>query len=472
MSDQKISLLAELTAVNKADIAPVVDGVATTPVTKYATINNLLGTPVDYRDFIESTAPDAPDVGHLRIYAGTDGKLYSVDEDDTVTAIGEGVLSHNVFGRISGATSDPYNIDGTAPVDTLYFSPCNGNMARMYDATLSAWKYLTFSELTLLITDDTQTGDITNGSAVITDLTDTSLLAVDMVVSGTGIPAGAVISTIDSATQITMDQNATATTNDLSDLEFKFPANTNWIFSITLSGGAIAIERPVVYTTQANLLTKITKLDGVKVLDGNTDAIVVGTFKLSTTNGLVDNAIGKRGIRNIYQPFPEGFGWKTVYIPITAMRPADSNGAGAIEELSGGLLVRSFDPDTAQYASIILKGPANWSGVVAPRLYWTVDDANSGDVRWRWRVQAAANGETLDTVTNELIQLDAAPGAAQRVAITALGTAITRTDGDLLRIDLYRDATNAGDDYAADAYGIGLELFFLMHGDGVTAVPA
>ncbi len=63
-----------------------------------------------------------------------------------------------------------------------------------------------------------QTGSLTSGSAVVTGLTDTSLLTVGMNVAGTGISSGTsflgiTIASIDSPTQITLSENATATSS-------------------------------------------------------------------------------------------------------------------------------------------------------------------------------------------------------------------------------------------------------------------
>jgi microcystin-dependent protein len=55
-----------------------------------------------------------------------------------------------------------------------------------------------------------QSGVRTNGSAIITALTDTTGLVTGMFVSGTGIPAAATILTVDSSTQITLSANATS----------------------------------------------------------------------------------------------------------------------------------------------------------------------------------------------------------------------------------------------------------------------
>jgi len=54
-------------------------------------------------------------------------------------------------------------------------------------------------------------GDTTTGSGVITGIADTSQMAVGDGMAGTGIPAGATIQSVDSATQVTLTENATAT---------------------------------------------------------------------------------------------------------------------------------------------------------------------------------------------------------------------------------------------------------------------
>lgn len=301
MTDQMITELTALTAVNKADLAVIVDDVAGSPVTKKATVNNALATPVDYRDFDESaSAPANPASGDLRIFALTDNKLYSVDSSGTVAAIGEGVLPHNVYGRITPASGDPQNIDGTAGATSLYFSPYKGNMARMWDGT--RWKYLSFAELAIKLTESAQTGDTVSGSKEITNLTDTSHFVVGMTVTGTGIAGSSTIASIDSATQITMNNNATADGNDVADLVFKYPASTNYIFSIQEVAGAIAIARPESYTTQANLLTKLTTQNSVKVLVSDDTKLFVGTFTTSAIDGQITDTDASRNIRNEYNP--------------------------------------------------------------------------------------------------------------------------------------------------------------------------
>lgn len=62
-----------------------------------------------------------------------------------------------------------------------------------------------------------RSGTLTNGSAVVTGLPKTSDLTVGMVVAGTGVAAGSKIQSIDSASQVTLTANATASgTNALA----------------------------------------------------------------------------------------------------------------------------------------------------------------------------------------------------------------------------------------------------------------
>jgi hypothetical protein len=72
--------------------------------------------------------------------------------------------------------------------------------------------YASWDGTTLVRYPHTRTGNTTSGSAVITGISpNTTGLRPGIGVSGSGIPAGARILTVDSATQITLDLNATAT---------------------------------------------------------------------------------------------------------------------------------------------------------------------------------------------------------------------------------------------------------------------
>lgn len=70
--------------------------------------------------------------------------------------------------------------------------------------------YIKFGTNNLNTLSITKTGNTTSGSAVISGMSDTTNLYAGLPVSGTGIPAGATIVSVDSASQITISANATA----------------------------------------------------------------------------------------------------------------------------------------------------------------------------------------------------------------------------------------------------------------------
>lgn len=87
----------------------------------------------------------------------------------------------------------------------------------------------------LATADVTLAATVTSGDDEITDLESTSDLAVGMHVTGSGIPASTKIESIDSPTQITLDQNATASGTSVS-LSF-----TALPFDAEHTGGIIAM---------------------------------------------------------------------------------------------------------------------------------------------------------------------------------------------------------------------------------------
>lgn len=155
-------------------------------------------------------------------------------------------------------------------------------------------------------------------------------------------------------------------------------------------------------------------------------------------------------------------GWKKASLPAPVLRPTDTNGCGSVQQLSGGWIVRAFDAAAAEYASINITPPAGWTGNLKAAVVWTVNDTNSGDVLWKVSVKAAASGETASAASTETIELSAAPGVAQELVATTYSDTIAFDFGDTLIINIYRDAADASDDYAADAYLIEGVLYFEM----------
>lgn len=124
-----------------------------------------------------------------------------------------------------GVTVEPGASNGWSQIGTLelgksgvlmIYSPASGLPVTNTSKTITITN--THEETTL-------TGDTTTGSAAVTGLSSTTALAAGMLVTGTGIPDGAKIASVTSATAITLSAAATATDTAVS-LTFQWPAAT------------------------------------------------------------------------------------------------------------------------------------------------------------------------------------------------------------------------------------------------------
>ncbi|MBX9587907.1 MAG: hypothetical protein K2X43_01290 [Hyphomonadaceae bacterium] len=82
---------------------------------------------------------------------------------------------------------------------------------RRLNAMVSSW-----AGQGLAVIEQTIKATVTSGSPTLADIANTSTLAPGLNVSGTGIPANTRILSVDSATQVTLNQNATASGSAVS----------------------------------------------------------------------------------------------------------------------------------------------------------------------------------------------------------------------------------------------------------------
>lgn len=197
-------------------------------------------------------------------------------------------------GRLSYATG-VYDIEAAAAVSaatSIFWTVTRGGQIGLYDG-VSAWSLITSTEKSIKLTD-AQTGTTNNVTGVITGLTDTSQFVVGMKASGTGVGASAVISTIDSATQVTLSVNGTS--NGANTITFKVPADTGYdVYGKNVTGALKLFLK-----LRSSILTKNTTViqDGVEVLSGDTTKRWLGAFITSATDGQFDWArIGQRRFR-------------------------------------------------------------------------------------------------------------------------------------------------------------------------------
>jgi hypothetical protein len=143
-------------------------------------------------------------------------------------------------GRLTLTTATPVPTSDETAKTTIYFTPYRGSVIALYSnmgtGTIKR-RPINFSEVSIKLTD-TQTGTLSSGFTTVTGLTSTRQLVVGMKVSGTNIPANTVIATVDTATQVTLNNGATGSGS--SSLTFKVPASKNLdIFAVDIAGSLV-----------------------------------------------------------------------------------------------------------------------------------------------------------------------------------------------------------------------------------------
>jgi len=228
-------------------------------------------------DLIVGTSIAEADV----IHAGNTGDVLTMQSSGlpAFEAPSGGVANALDFmAALTTTSGSPY---GFTPASTVvYLTPNNGNKVGIYG---TSWERYNLTEISIKLTD-AQNGNTTNGSKVITGLTDTSQLIVGMEVTGTGIAASSTIASIDSATQVTLNNNATANGTGVA-LTFKVPISTQKIFLIRVGSNNYLRLSTASLTTQ----------DGVLVKDGD------ATWRYCGCVVIVTAGVCERIINQYYQ---------------------------------------------------------------------------------------------------------------------------------------------------------------------------
>jgi hypothetical protein len=204
-----------------------------------------------------------------------------------------------VQGRLTLTTATPVISTGVTAATVVYFTPWNGNSISL--VTSAVWATRTFTEQSIKITD-TQTGSTHSGNGIIDGLTDTSKLVRGMKVSGTNVGVGAVINSINSATQVTVSVNSTGSASN--PITFKCPAGKNYdIFAVDVSS-ALALRFGNAWTNDTTRADAIGQQDGVDVNNavinsGDSNSIAakcgvhLGTVRITGTDGETEFSISK-----------------------------------------------------------------------------------------------------------------------------------------------------------------------------------
>lgn len=146
------------------------------------------------------------------------------------------------------------------------------------------------------------TGDTTNGSPIIINVSSIANLQVGQHITGTGIPASSFILSIDSASQITITHNASATNSGVTITPSSVTSAAINVPTLRLTYKTANPVKIVLYrwstaqqtyyaitpASSTPTLNDIT-VDYVTITDTNSDAQIIGNDILYTTGGVVEN---------------------------------------------------------------------------------------------------------------------------------------------------------------------------------------
>ena len=162
-------------------------------------------------------------------------------------------------------------------------------------------------------------------------------------------------------------------------------------------------------------------------------------------------------------------GKESIWIPSTAMTPADTNGCAAIATVDSGgnsgpdLRVLDFDPDSDEHAQFSISMPKQWDGGnITFKAYWVGIAATTG-CSWALQVKALNDNEDINVAYGSAVVVDdSSQGSATELLISPESgdIACSGAADDLLFCQIFRDVSDANDDMAGDARLVGVRILF------------
>ena len=226
---------------------------------------------------------------------------------------------------------------------------------------------------------------------------------------------------------------------------------------ITATGG-VSIEDSTNGTLTIGAANELTVQN-----DGSTSKIIVATDALTVgataTNYTQFSTAGLQTMAGTAQPT------QNIYIPAESFSLLTGSGTLAIPtgcKYSGW----NMDPGTDESYSTTFYVPEDWNAAaVTAQIYWCTSDTNTNDVVFDVNTSPfAENEDTAVGHTNTDSVTDTACSAtAYDLNVTATIAIAANTEwaaGDLIVLNINRDADNTADDNAADAFLIGVKITY------------
>lgn len=178
--------------------------------------------------------------------------------------------------------------------------------------------------------------------------------------------------------------------------------------------------------------------------------VTIGTTGDISTNGdlLVD---GSAQIVGLLRPW-------TAWVP--ARQFASASGSPTLATLSASPKHDAWALDASaveELACFVALPPAYTGQTIKVEVFWTATSAGSGDVRWIFRGNSHADGDTLAAAFNADVD-DTFQGASK---VHIVSYSATESTGRLLAIGIGRRADNAADTLAQDALFLGAMVSIL-----------
>ena len=209
-----------------------------------------------------------------------------------------------VGGRLSFSTTIPATSADVTAADTLYYQNEYGSQVSLWSAQLGAWEDVNVEDSLQKSFSAPAVVDTTNGSPTLTNCYVAEFFTVGATVTGSGIPGGTTVVSIDADNQeVTLSANATA--SDTTVLVYStLLADKNYDVFIydnrasTGLGAEILIEF-VPWTDGTTRSVALVQYDGVFVKTGDASKRYMGTFR-TTVAGESEDSKTKRFLWSFY----------------------------------------------------------------------------------------------------------------------------------------------------------------------------